>query len=164
MRGYKSKSMKSKKRKLEIIGGLIAVGILLFIAVMFSSYPAGPVKKKVGEVLLDFFSITKDKRSNAELIQSMDSFDVEVQYDAVLAMAYRGYSSPNIRALINYTKAEETSVEMKDIAVWALGELRAYEARKFLLSLKVQKEIDQHEVEKAIKKIDGKISKPFWRK
>lgn len=61
--------MKSKKRKPEIIGGLIAVGILLFIAVMFSSYPAGPVKKKVGEVLLDFFSITKDKRSNAELIQ-----------------------------------------------------------------------------------------------
>jgi hypothetical protein len=43
-------------------------------------------------------------------------------------------------------------------------ELRAREARKFLLSLKVQKEIDQHEVEKAIKKIDGKISKPFWRK
>ena len=42
--------------------------------------------------------------------------------------------------------------------------LRAREARKFLLSLKVQKEIDQHEVEKAIKKIDGKISKPFWRK
>lgn len=94
----------------------------------------------------------------------MDSFDVEVQYDAVLAMAYRGHSSPNIRALINYTKSEETSVEMKDIAVWALGELRAYEARKFLLSLKVQKEIDQYEVEKAIKKIDGKISKPFWRK
>jgi len=42
--------------------------------------------------------------------------------------------------------------------------LRAREAREFLLSLKVQKEIDQYEVEKAIKKIDGKISKPSWRK
>jgi transcription termination factor Rho len=42
--------------------------------------------------------------------------------------------------------------------------LRAREARKFLLSLKVKKEINQHEVEKAVKKIDSKILKPFWRK
>jgi len=42
--------------------------------------------------------------------------------------------------------------------------LRAREARKFLLSLKVKEEINQHEVEKAVKKIDSKILKPFWRK
>jgi hypothetical protein len=45
-----------------------------------------------------------------------------------------------------------------------LGELHAPEGKEFLYSLKYNEDFDQSEVNKAIKKIEGEIPKPFWRR
>lgn len=117
-----------------------------------------------GIVLLEYVGILKDKRSNAELINSLNSQDEAEQFNAITAMAYRGYFSKNVKALLDYLKSDTGTKRVKDIAIWALGELHAREAKEFLYSLKGDENFDQYEVNKAIKKIEGKISKPFWRK
>jgi len=79
-------------------------------------------------------------------------------------MAHRRYSSENAEALLDYLKSDAGTKRVNTIAVWALGELHAPEAKEFLFSLKGNNDFDQSEVNKAIKKIDGEIPKPFWRK
>jgi len=117
-----------------------------------------------GILLLEYVGIIKDKRSNTELINSLNRRDEVEQFNAVTAMAYRGYFHENVKALLDYLKSDIGTKRVKDIAVWALGELHAQEAKEFLYSLKGNENFDQYEVNKAIKKIEGKISKPFWRK
>jgi hypothetical protein len=160
-----SKNQKSTKiSTLKALGFLFLAGLILVTAFLFTSYPVGPVKKMRGIVLLEYIGIIKDKRSNAELINSLGSRDEVEQFNAVTAMAYRDHFSENVKALLDYLKSDKGTKRVKDIAVWALGELHAQEAKEFLYSLKGNENFDQYEVSKAIKKIEGKISKPFWRK
>jgi hypothetical protein len=65
---------------------------------------------------------------------------------------------------LDYLKSDAGTKRVNQIAVWALGELHAPEAKEFLYSLTGNRNFDQSEVNKAIKKIDGEIPKPFWRK
>lgn len=154
----------TKISTLKALGSLFVVGIILVTAFLFTSYQVGPVKKMRGIVLLEYVGIIKDKRSNTELINSLNRRDEVEQFNAVTAMAYRGYFHENVKALLDYLKSDIGTKRVKDIAVWALGELHAQEAKEFLYSLKGNENFDQYEVNKAIKKIEGKISKPFWRK
>jgi len=154
----------TKISTLKALGSLFVVGIILVTAFLFTSYQVGPVKKMRGILLLEYVGIIKDKRSNSELINSLNSRDEVEQFNAVTAMAYRGYFHENVKALLDYLKSDIGTKRVKDIAVWALGELHAQEAKEFLYSLKGNENFDQYEVNKAIKKIEGKISKPFWRK
>lgn len=156
--------MKNKSRLFKIIGFLTLLGSLLFISAMFIPYPSTLVHKPVGDVLLKYFGFVKDKRSGAELARALESPKIEDRYGAVTSMAYRGDSPENAAALIGFIQAETPSPGMKNLAVWALGEMRAREARAFLLTLKERENIDPIEIDKAIKKIDNKIPKPFWRK
>ena len=117
-----------------------------------------------GKVLLEYAGIIKDKRSNAELIEALNSPDEIEQFNTITAMAHRRYSSDNAEALLDYLKSDVGTRRVKNIAVWALGELHALEAREFLYSLKGNENFEQYEIDKAIKKIDGEIPKPFWRK
>lgn len=133
-------------------------------AFLFTPYQVGPVKKLRGIALLEYVGLIKDKRSNPELIKALNSSDETEQLNAITAMAYREYSKDNIEALLDYLKSGSVSKRMKYFAVWALGELQAQEAKEFLYSLRGNENFDQYEVNKAIKKIEGKISKPFWRK
>lgn len=149
---------------IKALGWLFLVGIVLIFAFLFTSYQVGPVKKMRGIVLLEYVGIIKDKRSNAELIKALKSSDEVEQFNAVTAMAYRDYSPDNVKALLDYLKSGKATERMRNISVWALGELHAQEAKEFLFSLKGNEDFDQYEVNKAIKKIEGKISKPFWRK
>ena len=154
----------TKISTLKALGSLFVVGIILVTAFLFTSYQVGPVKKMRGILLLEYVGIIKDKRSNTELINSLNRRDEVEQFNAVTAMAYRGYFHENVKALLDYLKSDIGTKRVKDIAVWALGELHAQEAKEFLYSLKGNENFDQYEVNKAIKKIEGKISKPFWRK
>ncbi len=154
----------TKISTLKALGSLFVVGIILVTAFLFTSYQVGPVKKMRGIILLEYVGIIKDKRSNTELINSLNRRDEVEQFNAVTAMAYRGYFHENVKALLDYLKSDIGTKRVKDIAVWALGELHAQEAKEFLYSLKGNENFDQYEVNKAIKKIEGKISKPFWRK
>ena len=149
---------------IRALGFLFVICIILIIAFLLTSYQVGPVKKMRGIVLLEYVGIIKDKRSNAELIKSLNSSDEVKQFNAITAMASREYSSDNVEALLNYLKSDSSTKRVKDIAIWALGELHAQEAKEFLYSLKGNENFDQYEVNKAIKKIEGEISKPFWRK
>jgi hypothetical protein len=156
-----------KTTKIGIIKALvwfIVVCIVLSMAFLFTSYQVGPVKKMRGIVLLEYVGVIKDKRSDAELIKSLNSSNEIEQFNAIAAIAYRRYCSDNVEALLNYLKSDTGTMRVKNIAVWALGELHALEAKEFLYSLKGNENFDQYEVNKAIKKIEGKISKPFWRK
>ncbi len=129
-----------------------------------TSYKVGPVKKFRGVVLLEYFGILKDKRSNTELIQALQSSDEKEQLNAITAMAYREHSLENVEALLGYLKSDKVTPRMKNIAIWALGELHAQEAKEFLYSLRGNEDFEQYEVNKAIKKIEGTWSKPFWKK
>jgi hypothetical protein len=149
---------------IKIFGWLFAVCVLSGMAFLLTSYQVGPVKKMRGKVLLEYVGIIKDKRSDAELIRALDSSDEIEQFNAVTAMAHRRYSRENAEALLNYLKSDSGTRRVKNIAVWALGELHAPEAKEFLYSLKGNENFSQYEVDKAIKKIEGKIPKPFWRK
>lgn len=148
----------------KALGWLFAIFIMLIIAFLFTSYQVGPVKKTRGIVLLEYIGIIKDERSNEELIRCLKNSDEVEQFEAIAAMAQRRHSPDNVEALLNYLRSAAGTKRVRNIAVWALGELHAQEAKEFLYSLKGNKNFDQYEVEKAIKKIEGKIPKPFWRK
>lgn len=149
---------------IKALGWFFAIFIMLVIALLLTSYQVGPVKKMRGIVLLEYIGLIKDERSNEELIMCLNSSDEVEQFEAITAMAQRRYSLDNAKALLNYLKSDKGTKRVRNIAVWALGELHAQEANEFLYSLRSNKNFDQYEVDKAIKKIEGKIPKPFWRK
>ncbi|MGD9346201.1 MAG: hypothetical protein PVH84_10085 [Candidatus Aminicenantes bacterium] len=138
----------------------IVLGTLFFL----SSMQVGPVKKMRGILLLEYVGIIKDKRSDAELILSLKSYDEVEQFNAVTAIAHRRYNSENALALLDYLRSDTGTKRVKQFAVWALGELHAPEAKAHLCSLRGNMDFNQSEVDKAIKKVEGKIPKPFWRK
>ena len=148
----------------KALGWFLIVCIVLGTAFLFTSFQVGPVKKMRGILLLEYVGVIKDKRSDADLIKSLKSSDEVEQFNAITAIAYRSYSSDNAEALLEYLKSDSGTKRVKQIAVWALGELHAPEAKEFLYSSKDNKDFDQSEVNKAIKKIEGEIPKPFWRK
>ena len=143
---------------------LFVVGIVLSIIFLSSSYQVGPVKKNRGLALLEYVGVIKDKRSNEELIKSLSSSNEIEQFNAITAMAHRRYYSENAEALVNYLKSDAGTKRVKNIAVWAVGELHALEAKELIYALRGNLNFDQYEVNKAIKKIEGEIPKPFWRK
>jgi hypothetical protein len=149
---------------IKALGWSLVVCIVLGMVFLFSSFQVGPVKKMRGIVLLEYVGIIKDKRSDAELIKSLSSSNEIEQFNAITAMAYRRYCPDNAEALLKYLESDIGTKRVKDIAVWALGELHALEAKEFLYTLRGNENFDQYEVNKAIKKIEGKIPKPFWRK
>jgi len=149
---------------MKVLGWFFAICVMLIITVLFTSYQVGPVKKTRGIVLLEYIGLIKDERSNEELIKSLNNSDEVEQFEAIASMAQRRYSPDNVKALLSYLKSDKGTKRVRNIAVWALGELHAQEAKEFLYSLKDKKNFDQYEVDKAIKKIEGKIPKPFWRK
>ena len=148
----------------KVLGCFFAICVMLIIAFLLTSYQVGPVKKMRGIVLLEYIGLIKDERDNSELIKCLNSSDEAEQFEAIAAMAQRRYSPDNAQALLNYLRSGTGTKRVRNIAVWALGELHAQEAKEFLYSLKGNKNFDQYEVNKAIKKIEGKIPKPFWRK
>lgn len=148
----------------KALGWLFAIGIMLIIVFLFTSYQVGPVKKTRGIVILEYMGLIKDERSNEELIKCLSSSDEVEQFEAIAAMAQRRYSPDNAQAILDYLRSDKGTKRVRNIAVWALGELHAQEAKEFLYSLKGNESFDQYEVEKAIKKIEGKIPKPFWRR
>jgi hypothetical protein len=151
-------------RIIKALGWFFAIFIMLIITVLFTSYQVGPVKKTRGIVLLEYIGLIKDERSNEELIKCLNSSDEVEQFEAIAAMAQRKYSPDNAQALLNYLRSGTGTKRVRNIAVWALGELHAQEVKDFLYSLIGNENFDQYEVNKAIKKIEGKIPKPFWRK
>ena len=149
---------------IKALGWFSAICVMLILALLLTSYQVGPVKKMRGIVLHEYIGVIKDERSNEELIKSLNSRDEVEQFEAITAMAQRKYFPDNVQELLNYLKSDKGTKRVRNIAVWALGELHAQEAKELLYSLRGNENFDQYEVNKAIKKVEGKISKPFWRK
>jgi len=164
MEKVSNKSKTTNISILKFLGWFFVTCSALVMLLLLTSYQVGPVKKMRGVVLLEYVGVIKDNRSNAELINSLNSSNEIEQFNAITAMAYRRYCSDNAEALLSYLKSDTGTKRVNNIAVWALGELHALEAKEFLYSIKGNENFDQYEVNKAIKKIEGKISKPFWRK
>lgn len=148
----------------KTLGWFLVVCVVLGTAFLFTSFQVGPVKKMRGILLLEYVGIIKDKRSDAELIMTLRNPDEVEQFNAITAMAYRKYSPDNAEAMLNYLKSDTGTKRVRQIAVWALGELHAPEAEEYINSLRGDQDFDQSEVNKALKKIKGEIPKPFWRK
>jgi len=142
----------------------IVVCLVLGTLFFTSSMRVGPVKKMRGILLLEYVGIIKDKRSDLELIQALESRDEVEQFNAVTAIAHKRYTPENAEALLDYLRSDMGTKRVKQFAVWVLGELHAPEAKEYLSSLRGNKNFDRTEVDKAIKKIEGKIPKPFWRR
>jgi hypothetical protein len=147
----------------KIILWLILIGIMLGFLFFLSPMRIGPVKKMRGVVMLEYMGLIKDPRSNTELRLALKSPDEVEQFNAVSAIAYREYTAENAAALLEYIKSGRGTRRVNNIAVWALGELHAHEAKEYLQTLIGNDNFDQYEVTKAIKKIKGEIPKPFWR-
>jgi len=163
----KRNNINRKRIKIDVIKALVwlfVVGAVVSIVFLLSSYQVGPVKKMRGIALLEYVGVIKDKRSNEELIKSLSSGNEIEQFNAITAMAHRRYHSDNAEALVSYLESDAGTRRVKNIAVWAVGELHALEAKELLYALRGNTNFDQYEVNKAINKIEGKIPKPFWRK
>ena len=155
---------KAKINVLKLIGLLSAICAVLVMLFLFTPQRIGHIKRLRALLMLEYFGFIQDKRSNPELIEALNSRDEAGQLDAILAMSYRSSCPENVEALMSYIKSENVSTELKNFAIWALGELHAQDAKEFLYSLKGNENFNQHEVSKAIKKIEGKIPRPFFRK
>lgn len=164
MNKINSNSQTTKISIIKALGWFLIVCAGLGTVFLITSFQVGPVKKMRGILLLEYVGVVKDKRSEAELTKSLKSGDEVEQFNAITAMAYRRYSSDNAEALLDYLKSDAGTKRVRQIAVWALGELHAPETKEFLHSLKDNDDFDQSEVNKAIKKIEGEIPKSFWRK
>ncbi len=164
MKKIRNKQKTANISIIKALGWFFAIFIMLIMAFLFTSYQVGPVKKMRGIVLLEYIGIIKDERSNEELIKCLNSSDEVGQFEAITVMAQREYSPDNVKALLNYLRSDKGTKRVRNIAVWALGELHAQEAKDLLYSLRGNEDFDQYEVNKAIKKVEGKIPKPFWKK
>jgi HEAT repeat protein len=92
------------------------------------------------------------------------SYVVQGEIDTMCAKALEKYPGDKVEALITYLNAESPGYRERHRVVWTLGELRDDRALPTLRSLLKNKQYDQYEVEKAIKKITGEIPNPyFWR-
>jgi hypothetical protein len=93
------------------------------------------------------------------------SFWVQSELDTICAKARQKYPGDNVDALIVYLNSENLKSKEIHRVIWALGELRNKRALTTLKALLPNEHINQYELQKAIKKIEGETPNPyFWRK
>jgi HEAT repeat protein len=83
------------------------------------------------------------------------------------ALAQSAHAGDRVESLIGYLESEAPPLDLKNRAIWVLGELRDERALETLQAMLVSEECDhdnrvcQREIRKAIRKITGEIPNPY---
>lgn len=142
---------------------LIVVSVLVFTTFLLSPVQLGPTKEFRILYILKEVHILNDELPAERLLDHLKSEDPLVQVDAIMGMARRDPPDPRfIKALRQFIDAPRLFT-VKDIAIYALGELRAIEALPQLHTRLGDLRYEQDEVKTAIDKINGVIQKPWWK-
>ena len=90
---------------------------------------------------------------------------------SIVSDARERHSGSAVEVLTDYIESSDVSLDQKNRAIWALGELRDSTALAILEKLEVSEEcshdrfVCQHEVRKALSKVRGETPNPFfWQK
>ena len=152
--------MAKSKNGMKLIIILIAVAVCTFL---LSPIPLGPVRELRILHYLKEVGILTDHRSDELLVELLQSPDLRVQVDAILAMSRKETPDPllvkTLRRYIDGTNA----YSLKNLAIYALGELRIREALPQLESRLGDLRYDQEELQAAIGKINGTVPKSWWK-
>lgn len=134
---------------------LFAAGfIIIFIIVIgIRSFSLGTAKINYFQYAGIQFEIIKTEGDSLPALEQIKHPDYITQFDAILEIKRRKKNGAGVDALIEYIKSPQTHRNMKVMAVWALGEMKAASALDFLINLQQESHIDKYELNKAILKI-----------
>ncbi len=155
----KIKLEKSKTAKRLLISCFIAI-IILFLV---SPYDIGPVKEFRFLYYMKELGILKDHRPPEVLINLLQSEDIRVQVDAMMTMARKEKPDKKIIEMLRQYIDGKAPYSLKNIAIYALGELRVKETLPQLQTRIGDMRYDQQEIKDAIDKINGVKGKPWWK-
>lgn len=134
---------------------LFAAGfIIVFIFVAgIRSISLGTAQINYFQVAGIQFEIIKTEGDSLPVLEQLKHPDYITQFDAILEIKRREKYIAGVDALIEYIKSPQTHKNMKVMAVWALGEMKAESALNFLIKLQKESHLDRYELNKAILKI-----------
>jgi len=137
--------------------------ILLFVlgCIIIFSLILGTRKIAIGNTDVSYFQVAginfgiiKTTDDNLPVLEQLKSQSYISQFDAILEIKNGKKNRENVKGLIDYIEFSATYPNMKEMAVWALGEMREKSALDFLIKLYEESTLDKYEISKAIKKIN----------
>jgi len=134
--------------------------IILIVVIGLGRLAIGNVAINYFQVAGIYFEVIKTKRDNQPVIEQLKHPDYKTQFDAILEITRKANNSAEIKALSAYLKSPETHKNMKEMAIWALGEMKVESALDLLIFLQKESDLDKYEINKAIKKIKKEYD---WR-
>ncbi|MDH7514653.1 MAG: HEAT repeat domain-containing protein [Bacteroidota bacterium] len=145
----------SRIRPFPFITTLVLLGVA---AVAFSPYRIGPFRDFRIIVYLKYWGVMRPSVVSGDvLIDRLASNDPRLQTDAAFSIGVLPKDPRTVRALIGFLDRPDVASDVKDVAVWSLGELRAREALPNLRSRIGNERYDQENLLRAVRKIEGRI-------
>jgi len=147
-------------------GKVIFFSVLVFVlglaSFSFTPTKLGTVQDYRIMAYLKYWGVIKPPIQNPVLLKSnLASRDPRVQADAAQTIGLLKPNPISIEGLRQFIDRRDVPIENKDLAIWALGELRAQNALKQLKGRLNDARYDQENLERAIEKIERNEPKPF---
>jgi hypothetical protein len=131
----------------------------IFLVMVFWSqvrpFPVADTYTSYFKVTLIGLGLVKTAGDQLPVSEQIRHTDPVTRLDAILEIKKQGITGGNIQLLIDFIRSPQTHSNLKNMAVWALGEIKAESALDFLRSLEHDPGIDQYELTKALRKIRG---------
>ena len=138
------------------------LGIVLFLLLLI-----GLGELRLGDERINYFraaairlELSRTEGDNLPVAEQLNHPDPVTQFDGILEIMRGEDAQRGIDALMAYLRSPRTHRNMKEMAVWALGEMKAASALDLLVSLRASSNLDRYELDKAILKIRGEYG---WR-
>lgn len=155
----------AKKRKTRyVLVGFLIVGGIIFILTTISlirPFPAGGARATYARVALIYLNIVKTEGDHLPVKDQINHPDPLTKLDAIFEIRKGKKDAEKIQILVDFIKSPRSHRDLKNNAIWALGEMKAEAALPILESLRSDATISQYELNKAILKIKGEYT---WKK
>lgn len=136
---------------------------LIFVLLLLAPVRLGPVMDFRIMHILRETGVLKDNRTPEQLISALESPDIRVEVDAIMVMSRQQNPDPRIVKILRQFIDTQAPYSLKNLAIYALGELRVKEAMPQLQSRLKDDRYNQEDLRDAIDKIAGLKEKPFWK-
>lgn len=136
---------------------------LIFVLLLLAPVRLGPVMDFRIMHLLRETGLLKDNRTPEQLISALESPDIRVEVDAIMVMSRQQNPDPRIVKTLRQFIDTRAPYSLKNLAIYALGELRIKDALPQLQSRLKDERYSQDDLLEAIDKITGVKEKPFWK-
>jgi hypothetical protein len=151
---------KKKTNRYVMYGFLIIIGVIFALTFLSLTrpFPAGGVTTTYAKVALIYLNLVKTRGDYLPVKDQINHSDPLTKLDAIFEIKKSKKDTEKVQILLDFLKSPDNHPDLKDNAIWALGELKAKEALDVLESLKIDNRISQYELKKAILKIRGEYS------